>query len=159
MKTIPLLLFLLAAAMAHAENITNKETVYFDVSLISNRCNAAGITFAHKAGIAKIDFLELSDADKTKYGFDPFRYQAFKDEELKIRQQAPPPPPPVTPQTEPPRQVRVIQKVTVITNSGAHFTPFTSSPETTIRPDMDKINDARLRAVKKAIEMNSGVKK
>lgn len=157
---LPLLL-LLAGTTLRAENFTNNGKVYYDAAIVTSRCNAASITFTHKAGIAKLDFLELSEANRVRFGYDSARYQAFKDEELRLQQQAPPQaaipaPAPVEPLPASENKVRVVQHIVVVTNSTPHFTtPFGASPESTIRPDNDKMNDIRLRAMKKAMGINS----
>lgn len=163
-KIIVLLLLLLAGTTARSENITNKGKVYYDVAIVTSRCTAVSITFSHRAGIAKIDFMELSGPNQKRFGFDPARYQEFKQAQPTPPTVVPPPAlatppptntPPVTTPLAPSRDFIPIKRVVVITNTPPHFTPFGASPETTIRPDNDKMNDARLKIMKKAIGINS----
>ncbi len=180
-KMIAMLLLLLAGATGRAENITNKGKVYFDVAIVTSRCNAVSVTFSHKSGIAKLDFMELSERNKKAFGFDAVRYQEFKDEKLRLQQQAPPPqqaPLPLTAPTdvappdaappdatlpEPPplapsKDFTPIKRVVVITNAPPQFTPFSASPATTLQPDQNKMNEARLKAIKKGMELHSGIR-
>ena len=158
-KMSALLALALSALFVRAANITNFGRVYFDIALITNRCDAGGITFSHKSGIARLDFLELGEADQARYGFDPARYEAFKAEEARLRASAPPPPAPAPaspgPKPPPAPEARVVRRTTVITNKPPALTPFGSSPETTLGPDHNKMNETRLKAVQKAMEINS----
>jgi hypothetical protein len=170
-KTITLLLILLAGTIAQAETITNTGKVYYDVALLTSRCDAASITFTHKAGIAKLDFMELSAPNQKRFGFDPVRYQAFKDEEAKLHPQPSSPlavsepatspaamSQPETPMLAPSKDFKPIVRVVVITNAPPRLTPFGASPVTTLQPDNDKMNDARSKIMRKAMGINSGGK-
>jgi hypothetical protein len=166
MRNCPFLLALaLSALAARGEDITNNGRVYFNVALLTNRCDAGGITFSHKAGVARIDFMDLGAPDQARFGFDPARYSAFKEEEAKRREAAPPvpAPPPGLPSAQPPPQpaaeTRIIRRTVIITNAPAPFAPLSSSPVTTLGPDNDKMNATRLKAIQKAMEINSANRK
>lgn len=166
MRKCPFLLVLALTALAsHAENITNNGRVYIDVALLTNRCDAGGITFSHRAGVARIDFMNLGAPDQARFGFNPARYSAFKEDEAKRRAASPPVmnPPPEPPSFQPPHQptaeTRIIRRTVIITNSppplAPSFAPLSSSPMTTLGPDNDKMNATRLKAIQKAMEINS----
>ena len=160
-KLLAMLLCLAAGlASARAGNFTNAGIVYYDVSLLTNRCNAGGIVFSHRSGISRLDFMELTEAERATYGFDQARYEAFKAEEaLRRPTPAPMPPPPVaeSPAAASPPEVRVVTRVVVISNTAPPLQPFTS-PVSTIEPNYQKLNETRLKAVLKGMELNAAAR-
>jgi hypothetical protein len=164
-------LFFLAAALTGAAclggNITNNGRIYYDVAIITGRCTAAGITFSHKSGIARLDYMEMNEVERTAYGYDAVSYTAFKEEEARLKALPPPVitrPDPPTPayQTKAPlearqqTETRIVRRVVVVTNAASPpVNPFGSSPVSTIEPDYNKLNETRLKAVRKAIEINN----
>jgi hypothetical protein len=146
----------LAGLCARADNITNQGRVYVDITVVSNRSNAAGLAFTHKSGAGRIDFADMSGADRIKYGYNEEAYLAFKENERRKEQAAADAPPPAdAPAVLPSNGFRIVRTVTVITNAAAPVRPFSTSPVTTDMPDNEKMNKARLKAIQLQMDINN----
>ena len=66
----PLLSILLFALPVLAADITVDGVTYSNVSVISNRCDLYGIVIMHKAGITRVEYKDMSEADKLRYGYN-----------------------------------------------------------------------------------------
>jgi hypothetical protein len=78
---------LAVASLVRAENIVTVDgTTYSNARVTST--DGMGIKIIHKAGVAYIPYSELTDADKTKYGYDPKKQEAFFKEQQKQKEAA-----------------------------------------------------------------------
>lgn len=72
--------------ISYGDIITTKQgTVYFDVSVVSNRSDIYGIVIKHRSGAVKLDFSELPDDLKIKYGYDADKI-AIAEKQIKEKQ-------------------------------------------------------------------------
>lgn len=160
----------LGALLARGENLTAASgRVYFDMVLLTNRFDPAGITFSHRSGIARLDFKDLSEADRARFGHDPAALAAFRKEQAEKAARTPPPTPaaenpppppdapfafpPSAPDTNTPRpreEIRVVRRTVTYPGTVRAHDPFTNSPFTTIEPDHQKMYETRIKIYQKA---------
>jgi hypothetical protein len=89
MKWLLTISFCLFSLAALADDLTTLSgETYQHVQLISNRCDAESITFTHKSGIARVNYVDMSDADKATYGYDEEKCENFQNEETRRQEQA-----------------------------------------------------------------------
>lgn len=53
--------------------------VYHDVHIAPNRSDMHSVAFNHRSGFVKIEYDNMVDADKLKYGYDPDKVKADKE--------------------------------------------------------------------------------
>ena len=66
----PILSILLFALPVLAADIAVNGMVYSNVSVISNRCDLYSIVVMHKGGITRVEYKDMSEADKLRYGYN-----------------------------------------------------------------------------------------
>jgi hypothetical protein len=66
-----------AACLSLADTLTTLDgKTYTDVELITNRCDMISITFSHSKGITKINYEDMVERDKAKYGYNSEKVKA-----------------------------------------------------------------------------------
>lgn len=75
------------ASLGLSENIVTTNGVTYNSAKITGG-DVLGIKIIHKAGVAYIPFSEMTDTDKTKYGYDPKKVEALNDKKRKQKEAA-----------------------------------------------------------------------
>lgn len=69
-----------------ADDVTTLSgTTYHEVRVV--RVEPDGVTWEHLTGMVKVDFTDLPEAMRRKYGFDPKQATAFRDAQAQAQQQ------------------------------------------------------------------------
>lgn len=82
-----LVIFTFVASMVHGDDIVTKNGVTYSNAKVTSG-DVLGVKITHKTGVAFVPFAEMTDTDKSKYGYDPKKEEALFAEKRKQKEAA-----------------------------------------------------------------------